>query len=202
MIGYILILLTAAIWFTFVCILLWSGQTSKARIQERFFRLLKESEATGDVAIGQQSTTSVEGGEYTISAEPCGYTLQGARNRPYIQLDIDGLEQAGACRIANDAGESDIPNGQARQLECDPYRGLLGSFGGCRNLDCLLGVTKLYELAVSTSLHDLPLGCHHRRGDAILHLTICHSQSQGEVVPADAGIHRFDLYKRSGRAVL
>ena len=61
MIGYFLILLTAVIWFAFVCILLWSGQTSKARIQERFLRLLKESEATGDVSIGQQSNIAVEG---------------------------------------------------------------------------------------------------------------------------------------------
>ena len=59
MIGYFLILLTAIIWFSFICILLWSGQTSKARIQQRFLRLIEESELPNDVAIGQQSNVTV-----------------------------------------------------------------------------------------------------------------------------------------------
>ena len=59
MIGYFLILLTAIIWFSFICILLWSGQTSKARIQQRFLRLIEESELQNEVAIGQQSNVIV-----------------------------------------------------------------------------------------------------------------------------------------------
>ena len=62
MIGYFLILLTAIIWFSFICILLWSGQTSKARIQERFLRLIKESELAGEIYIGQKSNMEVEAG--------------------------------------------------------------------------------------------------------------------------------------------
>ena len=49
MIAYFLIMIVAVIWFTFICILLWSGQTSKARIQQRFLKLIEESKSPGEL---------------------------------------------------------------------------------------------------------------------------------------------------------
>lgn len=73
MIRYFLLILIAIIWFSFVCILLWSGQTSKARIQERFLRLLKESESSNETFIGQQSNVTFENKE-TSSQQNIGDT--------------------------------------------------------------------------------------------------------------------------------
>ena len=58
--GYFFIALTALIWFAFVSILLYSGQTSKARIQERFLRLLEETEIAKEAADGQVVSVSYE----------------------------------------------------------------------------------------------------------------------------------------------
>ena len=59
MIGYFLILITAIIWFSFICILLWSGQTSKARIQQRFLKLIEESETSNEFSVVQQSNAEI-----------------------------------------------------------------------------------------------------------------------------------------------
>ena len=66
MIGYFLILLTAIIWFSFIFILLWSGQTSKARIQQRFLKLIEESKLSNEFSVGQQPNIALESEGATI----------------------------------------------------------------------------------------------------------------------------------------
>ncbi len=51
---YFLILLAALIWFSFICLLLLSGQTSKARIKQKFLRMLEESKLSKEVPEVQQ----------------------------------------------------------------------------------------------------------------------------------------------------
>ena len=58
---YFLILLAALIWFSFICLLLWSGQTPKARIKRKFYHMLEEAELSKeDSEVQQSNDTEIE----------------------------------------------------------------------------------------------------------------------------------------------
>ena len=48
--GYFLIFILAALWFAFICLLLFSGQTSKARVQLKFYKMLEESSTAKEIS--------------------------------------------------------------------------------------------------------------------------------------------------------